>query len=198
MSFEERVIKRTNQLIIKNSGNLKRFQNKHNFISWYNEGLYKNDLQVGKVGETYGELYLIRASKAALKKNRPKIRELNQLLKRKKGSIATIEELSNFIGFMVTKYKPEANEVVKSTNNPSLHPSRFNANTIINDNDIDGLSIMTETQTHKLDNWEDNNICGDTDVIIPFNNNKKKPENNDMETLRNQLNLPSVDNWEDL
>ena len=205
MSFEERVIKRTNELISKYHGNLKRFQNKHHYLSWYNEGLYKNELQVGKVGETYGEISLLRTSKASLKKNRPKIRELNLLLKKKKGSIATIDELANFIGFIVAKYKPEQKEPIKSNHN-TFQETRISANTIINDNDIDGLDRSRNVQNQALDNWVDNNMT----VNDKYHNKDKAPNtqinstkktiatNNDMETLRNQLNLPTVDDWEDL
>ena len=67
-SFEERVIKKTNDLIIKYGGNLKRFKNGHIFTPWITEQLVVNDLLVGKLGENYEELYLIRTTKVALKK----------------------------------------------------------------------------------------------------------------------------------
>jgi hypothetical protein len=113
---------------------------------------------------------------------------------------------------MVTKYKPEQKESIKSNHNTFLE-TRISTNTIINDNDIDGLARSRNVQNQALDNWEDNNMVvkeKDNNMVVKEKDKDKVPitkinstqntmtTNNDMETLRNQLNLPTVDNWEDL
>ncbi len=195
-SFEERVIKRTNELITRYCGNVKRFQNKHLYNAWYQDGLFKNELQVGKVGETYGEIYLIRTSKAATKKNRPKIRELNMLLKKKKNSIATIDELANFIGFIVTGIKPEPKVKESETETSKKVDTRIKDNTIINDNDFDGLKLNYQSSnTPILDTWEDNLETNNDN--FSFTGEIKPSDQTKLERV-SPLNLPSVENWEDL
>ena len=164
-SFEERVIKKTNDLIVKFSGNLKRFSSNHIYAGWLSDGLVKNEFAVGKVGETYGEIYLIRTTKASLKKNKPKVRQFNELLKRKRNSNPTIDELANFIGYVVTKDKPKNKTKGEEANSKVEKPKPLKV-----------------TITNEIDEEEEDKDNGEKDKL----------------TANELIQLPEVDNWEDL
>ena len=168
-SFEERVIVKTNDLIAKFSGNLKRFQNNYTYNNWFNEGLIKNEFQVGKVGENYEAIYLVRTSKAALRKNKPKVLEFNQLLRKKKNGTPTIDELANLIGFIVSRDKPKEKEVKNPTGGKNFQPP-----------------VKVETKKTFTNRGQED----DTEDDLEDNpNNQDNPET---------PSLPVVDSWEDL
>lgn len=165
MSFEERVINKTNLLINKYNGNYNKFQNHTMYNEWLSEGKITNNLLVKEVGETYNIRYLIRNTKAALKKkNRMEIRRLNQFLKDKNHCNITIDKLANFIGFLVSKDTNIKKTFVSPiVNNNITNNFKDNKNVLICnkeniDNEIDESNktiIFFRKENEELDNWED-------------------------------------------
>lgn len=164
MSFEERVINKTNLLINKYNGNYNKFQNHTMYNEWLSEGKITNNLLVKEVGETYNIRYLIRNTKTALnKKNRMEIRRLNQFLKDKNHCNITIDKLANFIGFLVSKDTNNKTLVSPIASNNMTNHFKDNKNVLIPnkkiiDNETDESNnklIFFRKENEELDNWED-------------------------------------------
>ena len=162
MSFEERVINKTNLLINKYNGNPTKFQNHTLYGEWLSEGKITNNLLVKLVGETYESRFLIRNTKTALnKRNRLEIRRLNKFLNEKKHFNISIDKLSNFIGFLVSKGSvKDANYTIPTENKDN---SKNKVNTKINSKQNHIPQINTEinkqatffNNDNEIEDWED-------------------------------------------
>ena len=169
MSFDNRVVQRTNQILKKIGGNVNRLNNREKYKLWNKDlDIVQGPFLTQVVGEMYGELRMLRTSKQSLKKNSSKIRYINDFLKNKKAGTVSLEDICNYIAYLVCTMPKDIESVKKPGKSVNIFISEPEKDMKINTNKMDTSqenkrvekSILEENTTKSIlemetvDDWE--------------------------------------------